>query len=673
MSHENISRQSAEDNNGRIFHKPKAVNIILTVLGMMVVLLHLYGAFFPSSENWGMHVLAFFPPVARALVLLLMISLLLPLMQSWLLKKLQQGVHFAERQAKLFRTLCIVLLPVLSGAVFWIWRERTFFLGDGFMIIRWLPIIKTVEDIPQAFKHEPFTGFIMWNFYRLLATLQITSNPEVAIQWTSILFGVGFVAVLLVLVRDMMSDAIDRVLLFLFIFTAGGSQLFFGYVENYAPAYSCFLLYITVSVAYVRGKCSLLIPSAVFGILLTLNLGMLCMAPSLALLCYYEIRSRHIMNALLSCVASVTMSVLILWLCHYPLSLLYEVFFRGDSHIVPWREAAGRWQAYTLFSSLHFLELANLFLLLSPFAVVLCIAGPVLSTVKSILRTPDRIFVSCAGLCGIVFLFIVNTDLGMSRDWDLLSSFTVGIIIAAAWYMVAVEPAQTRRRLLIVVVGIMALHTSAWIMVNADEERSLARIHLLPDERLWGKNAFRMYEEVAMYYRDRNDYRMALEYYEKYLRYDSTDARIFGNIADVCSVIGDEQKESYYNQKAIQLGSTSAGVYLNQGIVCANSNRFEEAIPLLKKSLVYNPNQPPVVNMIGAILLRSKEDYKNALPLFQQTLQMDSTYALAYLNAGVCYYHLHDAANAKSFLSKFLELQPSYRNAEEIRRMIQAL
>ena len=567
----------------------------------------------------------------------------------------------------------VAILMGICIILFWLARERTYFLGDGYIILQWLSLTSGPEVILGAFKHEPLTGYLVWNLYNLFSSWQILSSAEFSMQCISICFGIGCIVLVALVARTIFSRALDGVLFSVFILISGGSQLFFGYIENYTPAYCGVVVYILLSIFYLRDKLPLIFPSMFFGVLFTLDFGMLALLPSLGVMFYREHKMHRISTIVLSTVAMVLTSMLLLWLCGYSFASFWEIFFNGEDHIVPVFQATGGWRSYTMFSLSHLLEVSNLYLLTLPFAPIFLIGVLITFRKQLLLQRLEWIFIILTGLLGLCFTLVFNTDIGMSRDWDLMSPFVLCSIVAAGYIGWQFVETQTMQKFFVIMIAINLFHCIPWVLVNADENRSLARFDRLPDEHLWGKNAFKVFEELGMYHRDHANFPPAIYYYEKYLDYDSTDTRIMGSLAAIYKALNNTEKEIYYYQKMIKYGPRLSRVYTDFSSVYAQQGRYDEAIEILKSGLERFPNSSALHMNIGVLLMRVKKQYNQALPYLQHALFLDSSKADSYEAVGLCYHYLGDSLRAKTYLSRYMEMRPNDPETQELREKIRYL
>jgi Tfp pilus assembly protein PilF len=259
----------------------------------------------------------------------------------------------------------------------------------------------------------------------------------------------------------------------------------------------------------------------------------------------------------------------------------------------------------------------------------------------------------------------------MSRDWDLLAVFSVGSVIAAGYLVLhTVDDRAVKQRIMLLAAFISMIHFAAYVTINTDEARAIPRFMTLVDNSLWGTKAFTVFEELAIYYREKNDPPASAEYYRRFLEHDSTNGRVFGNYADALRASGDEEGERGATERAIKLGSANAGLYFNLGVIYGKEGRYDEAIGAMEKGLEKDPHRADILNSIGAFLMQGKMAYDDALPYFRRAIAEDSSYALAYLNSGLCHYRLGNNGEAGKFLTIFLTMEPRYPKKQQIQEIL---
>jgi tetratricopeptide (TPR) repeat protein len=652
--------------------KPLTLEIIVFVFAIIIFLLHLLSAFSPASNNWGVHIFAFLPkPIGFALPLL-MLTCLLPSVQKFLINLVNGLSRKWTHQSLKARITITSASMLLLCSIFWIFKEGTTFLGDGFWLSYAIQHIDSVENLPTIFHNEPLSGFVVWNLYRLIQEWHMSSSPHLAFALVSMLCGVAFIIGLTFLTLRLAKDKSDRPWIFIFIAATAGIQLFFGYVENYPPAYAGYVFFVLTGILYLRGTFSIMVPSIIFAILFVFYFGSLAFAPALLLLYLEVIVARRYMIAIVSFVISVTIAFLLLMVSGYSLGVFLDILLSGGSHLVPLSNLNSAWQGYTMFSFKHIVELINLQLLLSPFALIM-FAVLIVTGFRTVgWKNREWIFIFVNACCGLVMLLIFQSDIGMSRDWDLLSMFQLSLVIAVAFLVSHIVSDEITRHKIFLIMGFITLiHTAGFVVLNSSESYALPRFDVLLKNSLWGQKAYGVYEELAMYSRDRNDFRSAITYYQKFLDHDSSNARILGNLADIYRMAGIEDSERVCLERASRHHPKNKFVYLNLAKIYLKQLRFDEAEELSIKAMMSETPNADTLTTLGVSALLLRNDYPEALRYFHRAIELDSSWADAYLSAGVAYYDLHEFQKMKPYLTRFLQLRPDSPKAESVRAMLE--
>lgn len=640
----------------------------------IVVGLHAVGAFFPNALTWGFHHLGFFPLEAQLALLALMAFSASAKGQS-LLSRTAQWIAQSRLSLKLPSLSALVVLA-LCGGLFWLLRERLYFLGDGFLVVRTLPNISQLNEVVIAYRNEPFVGWIVWKTYHLLTWLKVESSAERTFQYLSVLFGVGTVAIFPLFLKQLSSSKIDQLLIGLVVIGSGFIQLFFGYVELYAQTVLALLLYLLLSLMHLRGKATFFFPSLAYALLASCHLGMLSLAPSYAYLAYLDLRKRSWEKTLASVMSAVLLFAGLVMLSGYTPATFWNNLTGGEKiHFLSPVMTGNIWQPYTLFSIWHIIDFLNLIILISPFTLLL-----IPLAIGAFWRTErwsnnQWVFHLLTTFCGAGFVFVANPDLGMSRDWDVL-----GLYIIPAVVFVAVTIAQwlqnypALRTAVVSIVAITMVHTLAWVGINASSERSLARFQSLQDERFWSTGALgNAYEELAIYFRNQRDYTRAQEYFEKYLTLYPTNGRVWTSLANLHQLQNNIDGAIRAWEKAIEHGQAKEEIYVELGRLYIQRERFEEGRKLTETALKRFPRSAKLYNNMGVIIAKEQNQCLEALPYFLEAIKTDSTTAEPFLNAGLCFQQVNEKTKMRYYWEKFLQLAPDAPQAQQIREALSKL
>ena len=640
-----LGTRHPEDLDGALLYP-----IIFFFVGTLTAL-DLWSAFQPSEWNWGFHFLAFYPVEIRIAIPLLMLLTLVPAVEFFIIDLIRSLVKLLNDRSIILRWILALLGLAGIGFVFIYFRVETFFLGDGYLQIRSLKLAENAESLNlTGFAREPFVGVLIFQLSHLLDFLDITTTPEEAYLWLSLVSGLFFAVIAWKGVRLFVSDEADRVLLFLFLMASGVNQLFCGYVENYAPGYIGMLLFLFLSVGYLQERYSIYWPFVAFGILLPLNFGAIVFVPALIFIAIIGIRRDEFVNTFAALVLSGIGFAVLLLISGYTPLFFYQVFGETRSNILSVSGPLDKHQAFHIFSLTHLSEIVNLFLLSTPAAVALLTAAIVLTLKKKKAVRLEIWFLLLAMVCGIILISVVNSELGMSRDWDIAAPFTVGIPLAAiALWMGIVDDRELRQRILLILGLVSLLQTGAWITLNADEQRAVTRFEILEDKRLWGVQAcLDAYEELAIYHRDRHEYLQSAACYEQYLALDSTNDRVRLSYAKIEQTAGNLDKSIEAYKTLVRNGSAGSELLAPLGVLLARSGRFDEAFSYLQQAEKQTPGSAKIKNDIGA-LFANKKEFSRALPYFLDAIRLDENFQGGYLNAAACYDQMGESAKAQQY------------------------
>lgn len=660
---------SLDQAHGREGRDRRFERVIISTAAI-VVALGVAATVYPASFLWGIHSFGFLPSVAAVVAFALMVIVFIPLIRSWVIAKSER---FLNRVPDSFSWRGTAIGIVLMAALFWILRERLFLLGDGALYVRTLPRLASAADIPTYFISEPLSGWLSWKMWQILSFLGVLRDDAFPVQLVNILCGTVSVALTLAIAKALDFPKTDRWFFAAFILASGVSQFFFGYVEHYSRAHVFLLLFVWLSVLHLRGTIRLVYPAIAYGVLFVTHFGMLSFLPALLFLYTRGTRTRPL-QTLVAVVALPSTVALLLAVCGYEWGTFSSVLFGGQKHILSLGSPDPIREAYSMLSIPHLIDFLNLQLLVSPFMLILLAIVPALFGTGKIRRDSALVFLIILAVNGVGFAFLLNPEVGMSRDWDLLSTFSAaGVVAAAAMTMCVVENQRVRRTAVFVMSGIMAVQTAGWISLNATEEPALRRFESLPDSRLWGKWAMMSaYEELAIFHRTRKDGLRASEYYEKYLAIDSTNARIWGSYAYLRNLMNDERGEAEAYGRAVQLGSRNPEHHAEFGMLLMKHREFGRAAEVFARAESLGIARPDLYVMWGAASCEMME-FDKAMSRFERAIAIDSGHVDAYLGAARVQRQLGDYGRCKEYLRKALALTGDGPGANVIRIALKGL
>jgi tetratricopeptide (TPR) repeat protein len=603
-------------------------------LGILIVL----AGFRPSAVNWGVHFLGFLSPGGTAVVCLLFVLALLPQVQDSLLSTIGRCTHTLTLWAPLRRRILAGTLLCAIGTLFWFVRQRTFFLGDGYLVIRTLALLEQTGDIPGSFPTAPLSAMVAWQMMRMLGALGVGQPALAAWQWVSIGAGLVSLTVIWRLSGMLWHDASERVAGFVLLGMAGASQLMFGYVETYPAAYALLWVYVLVAFRTIRGTTHVAVATAMFPVLCLFHLGMAILVPSLLYLWFITFQRTGWRALLVAIVPALILAPVMLWVVHYEPSRLAATILRDGAHFLPVSSPDLWTDPFTLFSIWHIADVMNLFLFLAPFSLLMLGAFFVSAGLPRNARPAESALWYTLGIPAAAWIFVNSFELGLSRDWDLAAPFGMMVISGAliVWHHVTPQGAA-RKRVMILMALVTAAATGGWIGIGADADDALARFERLQDPRLWPGSALAdAYEEVGGYYRDRGQMEKAAESFARCVAADSTNARRWIQLAGTVANMGDGSAALRGYERAMSLGTQDPLAYLNAGILLYQRGRTVEGMGRVRASLALDSACAPAVLTLGTMLLHDGRHDEEALRWLERAVQLDSSDEDARQRAAFC-------------------------------------
>jgi hypothetical protein len=632
---------------------------ILNVLIALFGLGHLYAAFYPSVANWGIHSLAFAPAPLRWLIPAAIILLAIPSVQARGLRSLRCAGGLFLGLPRVGRWLTIIIALSFAGLVFTLFHSIGI-PGDGQFLIHNLFQIKKPADVAHVYLHEPLTCLIHWSIAHFVLGDTTVAGAEMAFRIASILCGVAFIPLLAVVVRRIVQRRVWQMLAFFFVIASGSSMLFFGHIENYTIALLGMIVFILFSLRHCTGESSLAAPSAAAGVLVPLYFGTMFILPALGYLFLVDYRRHRSAGPIvLGAGTFLVVSLGLLALTGFTPERFGAMLFGGGKHMIGILESTGAMEGYTLFSGRHLADLGNLLLLISPFGLFVGAALLASRAPRGNRDLPGGAFIPILSVSCAMILVSFRCDLGMPRDWDLLSPFMFGAVVLPVVFLLGRAPrGRDLQSMLFASAAATLFHLVPWIMMNHDPHQAIAQNRMVLEQTTWIEGIHTGYEGLAMSSKRRGEYDSAVVYYKEFLRGAPSHARILGNLADVYRILGVEDSERVYTEKAILNGTTVPALYFNLGVIYAGKDRYEDAIRTMREGLHFQPERPDILNSIGAFILRSRMDCDAAMVYFREAIRIDPSYPMAYLNAGECCARAGDAAAMLRYFAAYARLDP---------------
>jgi len=195
---------------------------VISIAGLFFLLLHLVALFSPADFLWGVDHWGYFPvPVILLLGFAGLVICFFPLFKNYSIPDLKIEIFSGKPY--------YFIIPAFSFFPFFLLRQKSFFLGDGYI---WL---RNLESNVQYRVQEPLEVFLHSAFYNFTSKY-FHFTPELSWALVSVFCGMLFVFAAMLIANYAGKTDMKKLMLFLGILSIGTIQLFFGYVETYSAA-----------------------------------------------------------------------------------------------------------------------------------------------------------------------------------------------------------------------------------------------------------------------------------------------------------------------------------------------------------------------------------------------------------------------------------------------------
>lgn len=632
----------------------------------VVIAAHVLGTASPTHATWGVHLYAFFIKGIGYSVLAFCVALLVPAVNNAL------GAALDEAVKRVSALPAIVINAALIGALAFLgvrFAAELHLLGDGAILIRSIPKSSWGDEVLSSFKNQPLLNVV----YRWAMNVDPNpvSQPKEVYGTINIVAGGLMVVLVSWFTRTLQRPPLERALLGLFLFSAAGTQFFFGYIENYVLQYVATIAYAITGWLALERRVHIVVPLVILALLPGLNLGTMILLPSGLFLLFSRYDVGRAKGFLILAGLSVA-GVGLLFASGFNLEAFIGKFTGKTVDFLPLIATVDGNFPYTMFSYNHLIDWLNAGALVVPFGLLVpAIVLPLLPAEER--RKPALIFLVILAGLGLVFTWIINSALGMARDWDMLSSYFIPLAVLAVYLLAKAPGLEPRRPVLIAVTLISLIHTAGFIGVNANAARHLARMNILGDERFLSK-ASQMWrdESLANFYFDNKYYPEARVYYEHYMTIDSTNTRIVGNISDVYRKVGEKDLYFYQLQRGVKLGSPNPGMYANLGVEFSSRGDTAQAIYWNTKAVELDSMHTSGNANLG-ILYMGKRDYAKANYYFGRAIAAGMREPKLFLYAAECSMLGKQYLTALKYYDSYLERVPGDDKVRQQRDRINAM
>ncbi|MBU1357097.1 MAG: tetratricopeptide repeat protein [Candidatus Edwardsbacteria bacterium] len=549
------------------------------IIGVLFLLIWFGASFFNGRFTWGFDYLQYYPLWFRLGWVLAGMSALLSL-GFWVPGLLIINDRFENR--KLWN---LVLLVAVMGGLFWLLRQAIPLLGDGFLRVREITggrifslteplttmvhgllfniLSGNVSDAPAATRAyvviSILSGLAMVWLYHRISTRWFENSYWLA---TALLLGLGF------------------------------NQIFFGYVESYAPFMLAVLAFAWLGARSLEDEGGALPLVLLFGLIVALHAKGIFLLPALVYLLaakWPEVRQRLWWVVPLSAALPLAVVLAGRWLSP-------DIHWEASLGEIPKNPLLPLWdgmRGYGILSPGHWMDILNQYLLTIPGIIFLFSALLIERARVKLDRT--IIFLSLLAISGLAFIVITDPKLGAARDWDLFA--WVGIPAAVLGLHLMKQKENNKK--ILMVGGFLSLWLLLpWVLLNASLDLSIERyLKILGQDE---KSSAYGYENLAIYYRQ---------------------AKL-------------KDKAEWAYKQAVENAPHNPRMLYNYGTILVQNSRPTEGAEYFKRALVLNPNVYFYWNDYGSVMLRLGQ-YPLAREALERSVRLNDSSPDAWYNLGI--------------------------------------
>ncbi|MBU1950516.1 MAG: tetratricopeptide repeat protein [Candidatus Eisenbacteria bacterium] len=578
----------------------------------ILILLPWIARFLPHNLVWGVHHLSFAPLWFQSLWTAAALLLLWFFSRSRSIPSIEEraGVFLAEHG------LAPGLLIIAGTLIFWFFRVRTYFLGDGYLI-------GELVDRGVPFRTYDFLDYYLHGALWRLIGMSKPVSAFTIYAMTSVVAGICYLLAARWVSVKLVRGGTGRILLFALLVFAGPLEMFFGYVESYSFQTVFILLYLGAAILSLRGALPAWRAGLLFGLAVTFHTTTIFLLPTLLLLALTpdkgERRGARLLKVLGPPAAVVLAGIAILLLSGYErFHFEFDVLNSDNtkSLLVP---LSG---PYGLFSMYHLKDLMNLALLLTPVPCLL-ILSILFRKPRLLWMGPERRFLAVGGVTILLLIFLIDSKLGGARDWDLFAAqaslFTLLAFLAWGSWLRERGATLNRKASLLIVTAIFV--AAPWYWVHAEADRSIEHFRsVLADFPSFPK-AY-AHEEIAKYFRNKEDMQESIREYRTCV-------------------------ETYPGNPRFRV--LLAGALTAEGL-------YEEAARECEIALEQRPDYAVALRMMVNIFQFQKR-YADVLPVMKRLTDIEGRDPSLWLSYGVSARKAGDLETAERALRRGLELQ----------------
>jgi tetratricopeptide (TPR) repeat protein len=645
------------NNNPKI---PKRILLVIPILILGAV--YILAGLIPINSLWGFNQLRYFPNYVAIIYAVLFLLITLPFVNKSAVAAIGNLSNKFQSQPMAIR---IIVIAVLSGLIFYIFRVHVHSLGDGYQRIY------QVEKGYWYYNTEPLDFFLHALLFRFLQLFGILSG-ELSYVIFSVASGIAFVLIVYLIKFPNDIPAENIVLIKLIAVSLGGMQMFCGYVESYTFFYLFALLFLFWAVRFLLSGKGLITASIFLALAMAAHITAGFLLPAFAYLAWFNLKKIRPKTFAHKYLAILIVILIILGHIGAEIRLKYFVDVYTPSF------AAGilplySFSKYSILSPPHVYDILNQLLLIIPAAVILLIYFITGIRFDSSRKDLNQ-FLLIVILCALLVLALVDPKLGYARDWDLfsISAAAMGLSIVILLAIGLKTSGRLNRNSVFMIASLSILLLSGWILTNASAKRQLQRAEDLLG--LSEKGRGYSTELLAYYYRmELGDSEKSLQLLES-ITGPAKNARVYSKIAKTQLDLHRDDAALKSASRGIALDSGNIELQLMAGYIWLKKGRPELALPRMLKANELAPGRPEVFHFLCNIYA-DLDSLGKAIMAGHAAIRLKPDFAPSYIELGEIFYRMHVYDSALVYTKAGLKLDPSistgYQILEDIKKNYQ--
>jgi tetratricopeptide (TPR) repeat protein len=607
------------------------------------------GALLPGAYTWGFSQWAVLPKFLWISVLLLYWLTTLYLLSARSRLYLTNAADTAKART-LSPVLWIVILAV-GGVLFFVFRSRAYFYGDGYQILGWSHQ-RVFSPLIGSELHEPLSTILYRTATALLSPL-FAGESELPCAIASVIGGTIALAGLLRFCWLAAEDLKVRLFILFTALTSACTLLLFGWVEHYTWSLAALLWTIAFTAQYFQTHKRLWLPVLTGMVAAAFHL-LLAPIPLLVLVIAFP-RKRRLPHTSLWLNMLIVASSIVAALVVTEVAPMISIVPLLPSKINP----------YWALSLEHLRDIFNLVLLVAPLGSVFVL---LLFTRKKDLFQSELVqFLGSLTLTIFLISFWIDPVLGAPRDWDVLSMFGLPLSLLGALAIDAKLKHGISVHSLVPVVFLAAILIAPNVYEKHNENIALARLDGLiwqdPHYQVGYQKAFRCisWGTCLEEHTDRPD--MAEKYFRRRMEADSSCDICWFNLGEISVKRGDLDSAVVRLGTALRMSPTTP-VYLALYAKALQDAKQEDKLrPLLPQLAGLETTNLKALTAV-AVVLGNKGDLTASLRASRLAFRISPWDYVVNENLGLVFSRLGPPDSAIYYLNRCIPKEPNTRREQ---------